>query len=339
MCTVNLDRYPDLIHNEINRFSPFELVRTIYDDRPFDGYDGEVIGLKIISDIVICCYTSRIKYWNIETGELVRTITHPIENIAFASFTVSPDERYMIVSTVGRMRGIIPMHENPIFIWEIASGNLIHRIDKFSRSIAVSHDNKLIAFGQNNGMISICESGTSKRIIEPFRGHEHEVNSMVFTRDKRFLITASADRRTKVWDLETKKQVRTFEKFNTFGSSYPVNVVLLTPDERHVVCGYNDGEVRIYEFETGQCVQRIKQDDRSARAISLLETLMDRNLIIGTEQASVKICDSKTGKCLQTLKHLKLGFTRVQAVDSKKDLIISGDSSSRVNIWKRKIIV
>jgi WD40 repeat protein len=65
-----------------------------------------------------------IKIWNLETGELVRTLTDHTDGVN--SICYSPDDKYIASSS----------HDGTIKIWDATTGNLLHTlVDEMSRLI------------------------------------------------------------------------------------------------------------------------------------------------------------------------------------------------------------
>jgi hypothetical protein len=69
------------------------------------------------------------------------------------------------------------------------------------------------------------------------------------TPDGRRVVSASADRTLKVWDLETGRPLATLE-----GHAYGVNACAVTPDGRQVVSASQDRTLKVWDLETYTCL-------------------------------------------------------------------------------------
>ena len=67
-------------------------------------------------------------------------------------------------------------------------------------SVSVSHDERLVAAGCWDSIIRIWDVQTGN-LVERLRGHGDWVRSVAFTPDGRGLISGSADKKVKRWDL------------------------------------------------------------------------------------------------------------------------------------------
>lgn len=63
------------------------------------------------------------------------------------------------------------------------------------------------------------------------------------------LLTGSGDTNAKLWDLRTKKCIKTYK-----GHTKSVNCGKLSPDGNWVVTGSDDGDIIIWDLKTEQIV-------------------------------------------------------------------------------------
>jgi uncharacterized caspase-like protein len=73
----------------------------------------------------------------------------------------------------------------------------------------------------------------------------------MFTRDNRFILTASGADTPRLWDVATGKEVQRFA-----GHQYQVNSAVFSPDERKVLTASRDKTARLWDVETGKELRR-----------------------------------------------------------------------------------
>jgi WD40 repeat protein len=86
-------------------------------------------------------------------------------------------------------------------------------------------------------------------------GHTHGVDSVVVTLDGRLAVSASWDKKLKVWDLHTGREIRTLT-----GHTGIVNDVAVTPDGRLAVSVSEDKTLKVWNLCTGQVVVTLLTD-------------------------------------------------------------------------------
>ena len=73
-------------------------------------------------------------------------------------------------------------------------------------------------------------------------GHFGDINSVTFSPDGKFVLTGSSDTTTKLWDISTGQEIRTFS-----GHSRGVNSVAFSQDGKFVLTGSEDGYAKVLQ--------------------------------------------------------------------------------------------
>src|ERR1700757_3666750 len=71
--------------------------------------------------------------------------------------------------------------------------------------------------------------------------HTKNVHAAPFSRDGRYLVTASSDQTVKLWEVKTGREVQTFK-----GHMGDVNAAAISPDEKLVASGSDDKLVKVW---------------------------------------------------------------------------------------------
>jgi WD40 repeat protein len=111
-----------------------------------------------------------------------------------------------------------------------------------------SPDNKRIVTlslgGENEAWVWELTSG--KKLMS-LQGHTALLNSASFSRDGRYLVTASQDGTLRVWDSSTGQDLKTLR-----GHAGGVNSAVFSPDDRFIVSAGKDETVRVWETNSGK---------------------------------------------------------------------------------------
>ncbi|KAL2257342.1 hypothetical protein VTK26DRAFT_298 [Humicola hyalothermophila] len=134
----------------------------------------------------------------------------------------------------------------------------------------------------------------------PEEGHGECVYCLQF--DSRYLVSGSRDKTIKVWDMKTRRCLRTLEKHR--GS-----VLCLQfdpdPDEDLIVSGSSDSDVIIWKFSTGREIQTLKHAHRE----SVLNVKFDKRILVTcSKDKTIKVFNRKP------LRHGDLGYREVDPV-------------------------
>src|SRR6476620_172543 len=84
-------------------------------------------------------------------------------------------------------------------------------------------------------------------LIRTLEDHTSLVNAVAVTTDGKRVISGSADKTIKVWDLTTGKELLTLK-----GHGYSVNAVAVTVDGKRVISGSWDNTIKVWDLATGK---------------------------------------------------------------------------------------
>lgn len=180
--------------------------------------------------------TARV--WDAMTGQSIvelRGDTYPLGGAAF-----SQDSKF--VATTGGC-GLYGGCDNTVRIWDIWELGIWPLSSVTNK--AVSPDGRFVAAMDNLTNVSIKEIGTGKTII--LHGHTDYVNTVVFSPDGKFIVSASGDGTARVWEASTGREV-----FILRGHTNSVLTAIFSPDGKQILTGSEDGTARVWDATTGQ---------------------------------------------------------------------------------------
>ncbi|KAG2350121.1 WD40 repeat-like protein [Suillus weaverae] len=127
----------------------------------------------------------------------------------------------------------------------------IHKDDERDSESIVSqiHESLSDAFSEySSAMSTNHEDDPSPKASALLRGHKSEVIDVTFIPGTRLLVTSSADKSLRVWDLDTGKQVGE----PLLGHDATVWRIAASPDGRWIVCGGENGSILVWEVATNK---------------------------------------------------------------------------------------
>lgn len=177
--------------------------------------------------------------------------------------------------------------------------------------------------------IRICDpiTGESLRMVG---NHTKPVNCIRFSRDGKFLASASDDKTIGIFDVMKDYQERSLK-----GHIGEVNSIAFSPDGKVLVSGSNDCVVRLWDVENGTGIKSIAGYSSFVRSVDFS---MDGKIFASSSDNIIRIWDSKTHQCLCTLKEHLYGIHTIRFSPNNRYLL-SCDSSEYLQIATDMMII
>jgi WD40 repeat protein len=180
----------------------------------------------------------------------------------------------------------------------------------------------LIASGGANGAVQLWRA--DGRRAAKLTGHTDAITSLAFSPDGRLLVSGSADRTARIWDVETGKLVHALT-----GHAFGVTSVSFSPSGRLVLTSSVDGDARIWSVSSGKTVQRLKFH---VATVSEAAFSPDGRWVVTAGPTAAAIWQVRSGLLLYGLHGTKGNLTSAAwAPDSQR--IVVGDTGGGVETF------
>ena len=208
---------------------------------------------------------------------------------------LSPDGCYLAVAS-----GI------GVWLYEAATSQALALLPSENpvHSVAFSQDG-ILAAGLINGQVELWEVESGERIGTLRHAEWGRVAAVVFSPDGTALASGSWDQVIKVWDVETRREVGTWEVPRESNSLWSLSVAF-SPDGSTLASGFQDRTVRLWDVETQTEVATLKGHTDRVISVSFSP---DGGLLAsagGWEDPTVRLWDAATQTEVATL----IGHTR-----------------------------
>jgi serine/threonine protein kinase/WD40 repeat protein len=138
-----------------------------------------------------------------------------------------------------------PEAEEQLVVWDAATGKKLQTLNQGTQTdvLAVAPDGKRFAEAGADKMVRIRDAGTLA-VVKEFRAHDGPITALAWHPSKPVLATGSADRMTRLWDLDAD---RLLEELT--GPVSAIRRLDFSPSGRRLACSAEDSS-RIWEPAT-----------------------------------------------------------------------------------------
>ena len=180
-------------------------------------------------------------------------------------------------------------------------------------------------------------------VIDP-GGHKAIINDVIFTRDGRYLVSASNDKTIRVWDVRTGGISRVIRGQIGAGDDGKIYAAALSPDNEWLAVGgfmatytgsnaQEVGAIRLYHFPTGRLAGLLK--GHGSVVDSLAFSPDSRFLASGSSDKTVRVWEVSRKRAVHTLEEHKNDIYALAWFPDGKRLI-SGSDDHTLMIWDPK---
>lgn len=284
--------------------------------KTFKGHTNGVMCLQFDDNILATgSYDATIKIWDIETGEELRTLTGHTSGIRALQF----DDTKLISGSL----------DKTLKVWNWRTGECMSTYQGHTEGIiTLNFDGNILASGSVDKTVKIWNFEDKSTFS--LKGHKDWVNAVKVDAASRTVFSASDDCTVKLWDLDTKICLKTFE-----GHVGQVQQVLLLPadyEPEDDTPDHDDGA----SSSASTVDYPPSADIRASYGFSFTDgcaknrPLPPRYIMTGALDSTVRLWDVATGKCLKTF------FGHVEGVwalagDTLR--VVSGAEDRMVKVW------
>ncbi|MBD2042928.1 GUN4 domain-containing protein [Microcoleus sp. FACHB-672] len=140
--------------------------------------------------------------------------------------------------------------------------------------------------------LRICNPYSRLKCLRTLTGHSYWVTCVAISSDGRTLVSGSADKTIKVWDLESGELKTTLT-----GPSW-VTCLAISHDGRTLVSGDSYNTINVWDLENGQLKTTLTDDSNSDYSVAISPD--GRTLVSGSRDKTIKVRDLESGELKTT---------------------------------------
>ncbi|NEO29390.1 MAG: protein kinase [Symploca sp. SIO3C6] len=162
-------------------------------------------------------------------------------------------------------------------------------------------------------------------IVKTLEGHDGYVNYLNISPDGKRLISSSADKTIKIWDLFTDKPVRTLIRH-----SKHIDYFAISSDLTKIATVGGDNTIKIWDLNTGQEINTLTSHSSFVNAVAI--SYDSQILVSASADKTIKIWDLATGREIKTLKGHS-GAVNHLIISHDQQLLASASADKTIKIW------
>ncbi|QSJ16306.1 WD40 repeat domain-containing protein [Nostoc sp. UHCC 0702] len=266
--------------------------------------------------LVSGCADKTINLWNLNTGNLIRTLTGDLGEVS--SVAVSPDGNFLAV-------GSCEHPKSNVQIWHLKTGKLLHTLlghQKPVNVVAISPDGQILASGSNK--IKIWHLHKGDRICTLW--HSSAVHAVAISPDASILASGSSDTKIRLWNPSTGDPLRTLN-----GHDKEIKSIAMSPDGQLLFSGSADTTIKIWHLITGKLLYTLTGHLDEVKSLAVSPD--GQTLFSASADTTIKIWRISTGELLQTLSGHS-GIVTSVALSPDGKFLASGSSDKSIKMWQ-----
>ena len=164
-------------------------------------------------------------------------------------------------------------------------------------------------------------------------GHSHWVTSVAFSPDGRWVLSGGFDRALKLWDVSSRREIRTFARQPLWVMS-----VAFSPDGKRALSGGNDNMLKLWDVSSGREIHTFEGHAGYVRSVAF--SADGRLALSGSNDKMLKLWDVSSGREIRTFKGHTGGVTFVAlSPDGQRALSVGGDymRAEKRFVWELKL--
>ena len=232
-----------------------------------------------------------------------------------------------LIYNLGIKDNYLPLSSlNKSHLWQLAD-TLENQIHSSINTVALSHDGKILASGEDNKNIKLWNL-SNQQLMGNFPGHSQSITAVIFNDNDTVLATASNDQTINLWDVKTLTKIHSLT-----GHSHAVKSLAFHPCGQILASGSWDKTIKIWDVNTGLALNTLTGHKLQVNAVAF--SPQGQLLASASYDRTVRVWKLEDGKFNLLTTLLGHSWSVVAVVFSADgETLISGSWDKTVKIWQ-----
>jgi WD40 repeat protein len=262
-----------------------------------------------------------VTFWDLVSGREVQ-VFHAQESVRNLAF--SPDGRLLATGL-----------ENEAQLWNLGTGKLLYKLAQptngskrqFSTQpvpVTFTSNGQTLFVGYPSGIVHAWDCKTGK-LRQTVQAHDMGIESLALSKEGRWLLTGSMDKKARLWEANTGRLLHTLEP----SRELYVVAVAFHPDGKTCVTGCLDGSVKYWDIDTG----KERMTFTASRHVSLGTLVFSPDgKTLASAGLAVRVWDAATGKA-RFVPSGHTGLIKSVAFSPDSRTLFTGGADGTVKLW------
>lgn len=239
------------------------------------------------------------------------------------SVAISPNNQFLMIGRKAASASLCDLKTGRILI---DSGRMNHMGDIGACGFTPNGKYALIA--GSKGVVEVYELNEKgqMKLARQVAAHTKEVTSLAFSADSKFVMTGSADKEARYWELETGRQITTLSGFKG-----KVKACRISP-AGNTLLATDGGELQVYDVDQGKVTQTVTVSRSHATGQDAAFSPNGLLLVVG-DSYDFHVWNLETYSELPLIKGTEIAWSIVFAPDNQH--FFSGGNGV-INVWDAK---
>jgi WD40 repeat protein len=193
--------------------------------------------------------------------------------------------------------------------------------------LSYNYAGNMLASGSSDQTVRLYDSmyRFEPLIEEGTNRHYSAVQSLIFDKSGKFLLTGDKDGKLLLWDVPTRKTVKSYQ------TNTSINDLCLSPTPANILIANAEPSIKIFGLASGKVIRTLDGHKDAVNCLALAYN--NKYLISGSNDKTAIIWDLKTMKPLHILQPSCWKITSVGFSDDSK-YCVTGCNDGVVNVWE-----
>jgi WD40 repeat protein len=262
-------------------------------------------------------FTAEVYCWDIETGELIHTLTSHSRKVSSIAFT--PDGQRMVTDS-----------SDCIKVWNLRTVVCIQSIcpPQISLATALHSNGAMIATASGNGVVQLWSLDRGECLAN-FSGRTKRFLAASFDRHDQQILAGRDDGLILSWSLD---QLVATPSIQYVGHQDIIRSIAISPSNKYMASASHDATVRLWDRHTGKCLDIMTVHSNWSSRVFFLD---EQTIVSSGEDGKICYWELETKK-VTILPTDSQYWLMGLGVSPDGNIIAAGYSSSVIGLWDRK---